>query len=448
MIKGTFFSAACLLVFSSETFAATKFSMDLSLEKLNYQKPAQGIGPAGSMVFKSASMVNDDLVININNVNNIFDSQIFVRPTFVGATTQFGNFGTNVKEDNLLNSIQRAELLNAKVLFDENQVNFSAKYLNFANTDTMAKLQNFRLYCQNGIAPSTEDQTPDAIKTCLNFLTLNGSFEPENAAADVEYEMRLGENLQDKLFVQSKIKSFDIRRDLISANILSLKSVSNDVYKIEATGINLDCAKDEDLETVDIDKIKKACTNRLNLGPLKASMLDSKEKTRFNLDLKSVIIKEKLLAAKINSAVITDPKTTTYVSNIAFSCKKELESDVFVLGDMLTDCFSYGRLTISEVRSDDKSNDDKDSSNKNIAISINNGVLVIKADVKFLGLKSYVAIYGKIAQNEARKQIIMTVTDTRLPLGINSVKLLMYFLKKNLVSKDISIKGNVITVSL
>jgi hypothetical protein len=115
---------------------------------------------------------------------------------------------------------------------------------------------------------------------------------------------------------------------------------------------------------------------------------------------------------------------------------------------MLTDCFSYGRLTIAEVRNDDKSNDDKDSSNKNIAISINNGVLVIKADVKFLGLNSYVAIYGKIAQNEARKQIIMTVTDTRLPLGINSVKLLMYFLKKNLVSKDISIKGNVITVSI
>jgi hypothetical protein len=443
MIKGTYFLAASLLLFSFKTNAETKFSIDLSLEKLNYQKPTKGIGSAGSMVFKSANMVNDDLVININNVNNIFDSQIFVRPTFMGATTQFGNFGTNVKEDNLLNSIQRAELLNAKVLFDENQVNFSAKYLNFANTDTMAKLHNFRLYCQNAIAPSTEDQAPDAIKTCLNFLTLNGSFEPENIAADIEYEMRLGENLQDKLFVQSRIKSFDIRRDLISANILSLKSVSNDVYKIEATGINLDCAKDEDLEVVDVEKIKKACTNRLNLGPLKASMFDTQEKTRFNLDLKSVVIKDKLLAAKINNAVITDPQASTFVSNIAFSCKKELESDVFVLGDVLTDCFSYGRLTISEVHTNDK-----DSSNKNIAISINNGVLVIKADVKFLGLKSYVAIYGKIAQNEARKQIIMTVTDTRLPLGINSVKLLMYFLKKNLVSKDISIKGNVITVSL
>ena len=81
-------------------------------------------------------------------------------------------------------------------------------------------------------------------------------------------------------------------------------------------------------------------------------------------------------------------------------------------------------------------------------MTINNGVLTLQAEIKFLGLKSQVAIYGKISHIESRKQIVITVTDTKLPLGINSVKLVMYFLKKNLVSKDISISGNTITVSL
>lgn len=448
MFKWAILAFACSSL-ATQTFAASKkFAMDISFEKLNYTKPNQGIGRAGSLIFKSASMVNDDLVLNITNVNNMFDSQIFVRPTFIGATTQFGNFGTNVEESNLLNTILKADLEDANVLFDENQVNFSGKLLNFSNATTTAKLEMFRVYCQNSIVASTESQTPDVMKTCLNFLTLNGSFSATNPTANVEYVMKLGENLSDKLYVQSKIRSFDIRKTQISLDIPSITTVSNDLYKIEASNLKLNCAKDEDLDSVDVDKIKKACTNKLNMSAFKASLTDPKEKTRFGLDMKSLVIKDKILYASLNSAVVSDPATVTTVSNLIFNCKKDTDSDIFMLNDMLSDCISYSRISIGEVKSDSKVDDDKDSSNKNIAISINNGVLVLNAEVRFLGLKSQVTIYGKIAHNQARKQIIVSVTDTKLPLGINSVKLVMYFLKKNLVSKDISISGNTITISL
>ena len=72
----------------------------------------------------------------------------------------------------------------------------------------------------------------------------------------------------------------------------------------------------------------------------------------------------------------------------------------------------------------------------------------MQAEAKLLGLKARVSIYGNLALNEAKKQLIITVTDTKLPLGLNSVKLLMYLLKKNLISKDISISNNVITIQL
>jgi hypothetical protein len=433
-------------------FAASKISFDLSLEKMNYVRPPQGTGKAGSLVFRSASMVNDDLVLNVTNINNIFDSQIFVRPTFLGATTQFGNFGSTIKENNILNTVLKADLEDAKVIFDENQINFSGKILNFEKADVAARLSTFRLYCQNGAIISTEEDTPvDPIKMCMNFLTLNGNYGTSEFA-DVEFSMITGENLEsggmDKLTSQVKIKSLDIRKDQFALDIPVLKSVSNDTYKIEATGLKMNCAKDEDLQSVDIEKIKKACLNRLSVGALTANMTDSKEKTRFAIDLKSATIQDQLFQAAFKKVIVADPSSSTHISSLSIACKKSPETDLFLLNEVLRDCISYGKLSIGEVISDNKSDEDKDSSNKNIAISIKNGVFTIQAEVKFLGFKSTVKIYGKIAQNEARKQIIMTVTDTKLPLGINSVKLLMYFLKKNVVSRDIKISGNVITISL
>jgi len=81
-----------LLLASSVTQAAGKLSVDLDLAKVTYKKPlTEGVGPAGSMIFKTANLINNGIILNITNINNIFDSQLFVRPTFLGFTTQFGN---------------------------------------------------------------------------------------------------------------------------------------------------------------------------------------------------------------------------------------------------------------------------------------------------------------------------------------------------------------------
>jgi ABC-type multidrug transport system ATPase subunit len=39
--------------------------------------------------------------------------------------------------------------------------------------------------------------------------------------------------------------------------------------------------------------------------------------------------------------------------------------------------------------------------------------------------------------NETKNELVITVTDTKLPLGFTSVSMLMYFLKRSLISKDI-----------
>lgn len=434
-------------IFSFTTLAATKLSVDLSIDKLNFQKPPKGVGKAGVLIFKTANVNNNGVVLNINNVKNYFDSQIFVRPTFLGFTTEFGDYGFPLEADSVINSLEQTELLNSKLVLDDNQLNLSGESFNFINTDSSVKLKTFRLYCQSmtSAEPIAKDDAPssDMMANCFNFLTLNGNYAPNNEAALLTYE---GIDKGEKTFLQAQIRSFDLRKNQINANLMSAKSVSNDSYFINASELNLNCAKDEDLKTLDFAKIKKACLNRLKMTPLKASIMDKLAKSTFNLDIKDITVKDKIVYFALNNGSLSDTTSTTYINNLLLNCKKELDTDLFDLTMVLKDCVSYARLSIAEVKSTKP--DQKDSSIKNIALSSSNGALVVQAEAKFLGLKAKITIYGNVATNEAKKQLIITVTDTKLPLGINSVKLLMYFLKKNLISKDISIQNNVITIAL
>ena len=74
--------------------------------------------------------------------------------------------------------------------------------------------------------------------------------------------------------------------------------------------------------------------------------------------------------------------------------------------------------------------------------------MLIQADVKIVGFTSRVSIYATAGFNEATGKLTLSVTDTKLPLGFTSVKLLMYFLKKNLISKDVTYQNNNIIISL
>jgi hypothetical protein len=432
--------------------AESKLSVDLSIDKLQFQKPTKGVGRAGILVFKSANVNNNGIVLNINNVNNYFDSQIFVRPTFLGFTTQFGNYGFAIEEKSIINSINYSELINSKLVLDDNQLNLSGESFIFTNPDSSIKLNKFRLYCQNTTLSPTpssdkivDDPSTDMMTNCFSFLTLNGNYAPNNELASLEYEA-IDKVTGDKTFIKTSVKSFDLRKNLINVNLVGTKSVSNDSYSISASEVNLTCAKDEDLTGLDVDKIKKTCLNQFKLAPLKASIVDKKAKSTFNLDLKNITIKDKIVYFALNSASLSDALSTTAISNLLLNCRKETDTDLLNLMQVLRDCTSYARISLTEVKSSKP--DNSNSSLKNIAISSSNNSLIIQAETKFLGITAKVSIYGKVALNESRKQLIITVTDTKLPLRLNSVKLLMHFLKKNLISKDIAIENNIITVSL
>lgn len=424
--------------------AEDKMSFDVTVDKLNFVRPLKGIGKAGTLIFKSASVFNNGIVLNVNNVNNYFDSQIFVRPTFLGFTTQFGNFGFGIEADSLLNSVLQTDLANSKFIMDDNQLTLTGESMYFVNSNSNLRLKGFRLYCQNNSQALKSEAQPDVLNSCYRFMTLNGTYQPGNELAQLELKSFEGET---KTVINATVNSIDLRHQEIMANLPAITTISNESYVIEASNVLFSCAKDADLNEFQMEKIKTPCFNQLRVNPMQAVITDKKEKSKFKLDIKNIVVQDKIFYLTLNKGVLSDPASSTYLTNVLVNCKKNFESDLFEMTDVLKDCIEYGRVSIGEVRSD-KADEKKDSYNRNVAVSVSNGTIVVQSDIKFLGFNSRVSIHGSVNLDADKRQLILKVTDTKLPLGLTSVKLLMHFLKKDLISKDVSINNNVITISL
>lgn len=435
-----------LIILSFNSFADSKITVDVAIDKFNFVKPPRGVGKAGDLVFKYANIVNQGIILNVNNTNNYFDSQIFIRPTFLGFTTQFGNYGFSLDEKNIFSDLAKTQLSNAKLIMDDFQLNLAGESFDFLLTDMSVKLKKFRLYCQGeNLTGEQVDDSNELMKNCFNFLTLNGSFSPNNEAASVEFEAVSG---ADKTFVQAKVRSFDLRKKEINLNLSNVNTASNDQYFIAANEINMNCSKSEDVKEVDIPRLKHDCLNRFKLNPAKVTLNDKTQKTQFGLDIKDITIKDKLLYFSANQATMSNSDTLTILTSVLLNCKKELDTDPLEVMQILRDCLSFSRISIADISNNKRALEKSPSTIQNVLINSDSGRLNTQAIIKFLGFKAKVIINGNASINEAKKQIILTITDTRLPLGINSVKLLMYFLKKDLISKNITIQNNVITINL
>lgn len=437
------------LVVSSNVMAQNNLSAEVSIEDLQFKKPDQGVGAAGTLIFKSAKVNGRGMVVNLNNVNKIFDSQIFMRPTFLGFTTQFGDFGLTLEENSILNSVQQMQIHNSNLILDDNQTNLSGELFKFINTDADVQLKNFRLYCQSAALVTLDDgSTPpsDVISNCLNYLTLNGTSTPGNTYSDLEYK---GVDLKtgDKMSVQAKVKSFDIRKNSLAMNLITPKSVSNESYTMNADNLVMTCAKDTELKSFDLNKMAKDCSNQLKVSPLKANIADKVAKSNFNLDIKDINVKDKVASFTLNSGTLSDPTSTTFISNMILSCKKELDTNMLELNQVIKDCLSYSRVSLAEVKST-KPDGGQASSVKKIVMSSNSSKMVIQADVNILGFMNRVSVSANASYNETKKQLVLSVTNTKLPFGMTSVSMLMYFLKQNIISKGVAYENNNIIISL
>lgn len=436
-----------LLLLPTILMAENKFTVDMTIDDLKFTMPKRGVGRAGQLVFKKAAIDNSGIILNLNNVNKIFDSEIFIRPTFLGFKTQFGDYGFALSPENeLIKSLKDVKLANTNFILDSNQLNVAGETLKFISTDLNLDANNFRLYCQSPIVEDPNANETDILTNCLTYMTLNGTYGDKSKIAQLKF-INSNPETGDVTNIKADVNSIDIRKNKINIDLVSLESVSNDSYEIKTSPVQVECAKDPSLVDLNVDKLTKDCLNKLRIKPLEASLNDKAAKSKFNLSVKDITVQDQILYASLNRGVLSDTTSTTTLTKLLLNCHKGLDTDMLELTQLLRDCLQMAKISIGDVTST-KPDEKSGSSVKNIAIGSNSGSLVVQADIKLLGFNSRVSIYGKAALDEVKKELYVNVTDTKLPLGLSSVKILMYFLKKNFISKDINFNGNKITIAL
>lgn len=455
---------------SGQSSLKDKFLLDAFIDKLQFLKPTRGVGKAGTFIFKSVNFNNNGIVLDLTNINNMFDSQIFIRPTFLGFTTPVGSYGFELAPGSFLGNVEQADLVNSKVIVDESQFNLAGEHLSYFTLASKIKLKKFRIYCQKELNASRRAKA-SSIEDCLNFLTVNGNYEfnSANEAATLEYE---GTNniTGERNLIETEIKNFDLRKNELMLSLKKIKSNTAGNYYVTAQNIELNCSKlssianlgfthdiyhERDLNKLnrfnsegelDIEKLKKGCLNHFVLHPIKLNIEDLKEASRFNLDLGQVSAEDGRFRLDLAQGVFADKASATAVQSANVDCIKSLDTDLFELVHVIRDCISGSQIIIKKLSN--TAPDEKKSSIKDILISTQNGHLYTRAQVKVLGVSAKVALTGNISINEVKREVFIEVKEADLPLGINSVGLLMYFLKKNLISKDITIRKNMIKVKL
>jgi hypothetical protein len=210
----------------------------------------------------------------------------------------------------------------------------------------------------------------------------------------------------------------------------------------------IDCAKEKDMTDFNFDSIYNACTNNLKINTQKISMIDRKEGTQFDLNLNDFQIKKGLTFINLNSASFSSGTSRTILNGVNARCKKSIDTDLVELSQVLSDCISDGDFSIQSIISTDSTENDQNSDARSIILTGRNGIVKIQATVQFLGMTHNVSITAKVDVTKGENKMDMTITETRLPFGIGSVKLLMFFLKKYVVSKDIQVSRNTVTITL
>ncbi len=426
-------------------------SYEMQFDKFTYKRPTRNVGFAGEFVFKKANINTNGVAFNVENKNNIFDAKVFMRPNFLGFTTSIGSFGVTFEKENPLIIVDQLDVTEASLILDDTQLNLSGSNLLAVQPTTYVKLDNFRIYCQRaGESKSELNATESLTDDCFNFLTLNNAFS--NGALGKLHYIDTANN--EKLEVKAQFKSIDLRPNTLSVDLSQVETIADNEYFIKLSTLNFQCPKDPTLKEINSKKITEDCLRQIKIAPFRALVEDKKEKSQFDLNITNFQIQDEVAYVNMPNGKLSDPESDTYLKNVIVNCRKSPETDVMDITAILSDCVQFSKLSIGETTSTSQKEDadwkgnKPDSTTKNILININNNKLILETDIKMLGLNHRVKIYGLVIVLKNEKALELTVTDTKLPFGFSSVKLLMYYLKKNFVSKDIKINKNVIRIYL
>ncbi len=438
---------------SSQVHAsATKsITLDVNVEELFFIKPKEGVGSGGKVLVKDTNIQIDDIVLNLGGNEEGLLAEIFYRPTFLGLNTSFGNVGVNFLEGNPASLVDAILLQKAQVILDPLQVNVAGNLVHAKVPNLEFKAELFRVYCQPpmGIMNMGEEGfiAPNPVETCLNFMTFNGSVNGVNKLARVQ--ATYAEPVKkSEVVLSTDVESVELRPASIKLALQKLSLDLNKEFQINSNSFKVSCFKDPSMVELKTDKLIKDCVQTFRLNDVTFNITDKKSTGKYTAQIKTAKNENEMLSAQIPLFSLSNKTSNSSLKNVSFECKFGKDLNFLEIFPILDSCIGYSKIQIGSLSTSEFDGLLKGLKVGHTSLNLENGLFNFWAAVRYLTFDSKINVKGTVHTNAAKKQIILKVVDTRLPLGISSVKFLMYVLRKNVVAKEISYSGNQIIITL
>src|SRR3989339_833577 len=141
-------------------------TVDASILMLNYIRPLNFSGPAGFVIFDQVRILRNDMMMILENDDEVFNSEIFIRNKFLGFKGKYHSFGFIVDSESFLGEVNEASIDNALLNIDDGRLSFSADHMKLDVLKAALEFNNSRLFCLKDQLLSTE--ADNLLFGCLN----------------------------------------------------------------------------------------------------------------------------------------------------------------------------------------------------------------------------------------------------------------------------------------
>ena len=275
----------------------------------------------------------------LENDDDVFDSEIFIRNKFLGFKGKYHSFGFIVDSESMLGEVNEASLSNALLNIDDQRLNFSADQMKLDILKAALEFNNSRLFCLKDQLLVVESD--NLLFGCLN----NANFAPNTQKTDalVKIEVR-GDDASQNIFLEGLLESFEMTADSIvlktqSSNIkLVDKEISTDEFQFI-------CPKSYIVPPFDSQKIVTECFDNARMVNeekqsvgLRFKLKVEEDELDFNSRLKSVSMDKLLLRVLSIDNEFKFDAMTGKSDAVAIDCNKYLNLSGEIFPEFMKAC--------------------------------------------------------------------------------------------------------------
>jgi len=234
-------------------------TVDASILMLNYIRPLNFSGPAGFVIFDQVRILRNDMMMILENDDEVFNSEIFIRNKFLGFKGKYHSFGFIVDSESFLGEVNEASIDNALLNIDDGRLSFSADDMKLDVLKAALEFNNSRLFCLKDQLLSTE--ADNLLFGCLNHANFTPNLQAANAKVKIEIR---GNEASQNMFLEGLLESFEINENsfIFKAQKSHLKLVDKEIGLDEFQFI---CPKSFIVPPFDSQKIVGECLDNARL---------------------------------------------------------------------------------------------------------------------------------------------------------------------------------------